>query len=128
MGCSIRRVNINDFDKGWLVGLIEGEGCFVLSEDKRRPGTYTVKIQVESTDHDVIFRLEKLLNGNVIESNYPSKFKAFPNAKDSWRWTVSTKKQVAHVISLVYEHLSIRRKQQADRLIPYLVYKRKQNV
>lgn len=118
---------MTDFDIGWLVGIIEGEGCFVLSQDKRRPNLYNVKVQVESTDYDVILKLHNLVGGNILESNYPSKFKHFPNAKNSWRWTVSTKIKVKEIIELVFPYLSVRRKQQASKLIPYLVYKRKQN-
>jgi hypothetical protein len=75
-----------------------------------------IKIQVESTDQDVIEKLHKHLGGRVWESNYSAKYRAFPNAKPSWRWNVSSKKECKLVLNLIYDHLSIRRKEQANKL------------
>lgn len=114
---------MNDFDLGWLVGILEGEGAFVASVDKRRPTTVNVKIQVEMTDKDMIDRIQFLLpHGRVWESNYPSKKLAFPNAKDSWRWCISRKDTVKELISIIYPHMSVRRKVQLDKLLEHCTY------
>ena len=112
--------SLDDLTKGWIIGIIEGEGCFGLYEDKRSPGTFSLKIQVESTDKDVIEKLQQHLGGRVWESNYPSKFKAFPNAKPSWRWGISSKKKAKPVLELIYPFLSIRRKEQAKKLMDHI--------
>lgn len=112
--------SFDELTKGWIVGIIEGEGCFGLYQDKRRPNTYSIKIQVESTDQDVIDKLHRHLGGRVWESNYPAKYRAFPNAKPSWRWNVSSKKECKLVLDIIYEYLSIRRKAQAIKLIEYI--------
>jgi len=118
-------IKLNDLSLGWVCGLIEGEGSFNVYEDKRRSGTFNCKIQVESTDFDVIETLQDALGGRIWESNYPSKYKAFPNAKPSWRWAVSSKKECESICNLIYPYMSKRRQEQINKLKPYLKYKRK---
>lgn len=115
------------FDLGWLVGILEGEGAFVVSYDPRRKGTYNVKIQVEMTDKDMIDRIQMLYPGRVWESNYPSKLKAFPNAKPSWRWAISRKDQTKELATLIYPYMSDRRKIQLDKVLIHSEYKYKGN-
>jgi hypothetical protein len=115
---------LTEFDLGWVVGILEGEGCFGTYEDKRRPSTFTVKIQMESTDYDVVIRLNSLIPGRIWESNYPSKQKAFPNAKPSWRWAISNKAKVKSLCKLIYPYMSKRRTQQIDKVLLNCEYKR----
>lgn len=56
---------MNDFEKGWLVGILEGEGSFFLSRG------YPV-IQVRMVDEDAIQKLAKLLNTNYGLEHPPS--------------------------------------------------------
>lgn len=115
--------SLTQFDIGWIVGILEGEGCFGAYSDKRRPTTFSVKIQMESTDHDVVLRLNKLIPGRVWESNYPSKTKNFPSAKDSWRWAISDKNSVKSVINLIYPYMSVRRQEQLNKVLSHCEYK-----
>lgn len=116
---------LNDFNLGWIVGILEGEGCFGAYADSRRPSTFSVKIQMESTDYDVVVRLNSLVPGRVWESNYPSKTKSFPNAKPSWRWAISDKSSVKELCIKLYPYMSERRKQQIDKVLLNCEYKRK---
>ena len=115
--------SISNFDLGWIVGILEGEGCFGAYSDKRRPDTWTVKVQMESTDYDVVLKLNSLYSGRVWESNYPSKKKSFPSAKDSWRWAISNRHDVKALCVLVYPYMSHRRKLQIDRVLAHCEYK-----
>lgn len=116
---------MNEFDFGWLVGILEGEGTFVCSQDKRRPHTYTVKIQVEMTDKDSIDRINQLVPGKVWESVYPSRTKIFKNVKRSWRWAISRKDQCKELAEKVYPYMSQRRKEQIEKCLPHCEYIRK---
>lgn len=109
--------SIDGINLGWLCGILEGEGCFGCYADKRRPNTYSLKIQMESTDYDVIQRVYTLLGGKVWESNYPSKYKAFPNAKPSWRWNVSSRKEVQPILNLLSGKMSKRREEQIQIML-----------
>lgn len=117
-------LNLNEFEIGWIAGLLEGEGTFVVSFDPRRKGTYNVKIQVEMTDKDTIEKLNSIYPGRVWESNYPSKYKRFPNAKPSWRWAISSKDKTKELATIIYPHMSSRRKEQLDRVLEHSEYKR----
>lgn len=110
-------INLIDLDLGWVVGILEGEGAFVVSSDKRRPTTKNVKIQVESTDKFVIDKLYSLLGGRIWESNYPAKYRAFPNAKPSWRWCVSSKQECRVLAELIISHMSPRRQEQLNLIL-----------
>jgi len=103
----------------WSAGLIEGEGTFILSKDKRS-NSYKTAIQVEMTDKDTLEQLQFFLGGTVIESNYPSKYKKFPNAKPSWRWYVHKQKEVFDILLKILPFLKARRLQRAKELFDYL--------
>lgn len=116
---------LSEFDLGWVVGILEGEGCFGAYQDNRRPSTVSVKVQMESTDYDVVVHLNELIPGRIWESNYPSKIKSFPNAKPSWRWAISTKSQVKELCTLIYPLMSQRRQEQITKVLSNCEYKRK---
>ena len=103
----------------WAAGLIEGEGCFILSKDKRS-NHHKTAIQVEMTDKDVLEKLQRTLGGTIIESNYPSKFKRFPNAKPSWRWYIHKQKDLFDVLIKIMPFLNKRRLERAKELFDYL--------
>ncbi len=50
---------LSDFDKGWVVGILEGEGCF-------RRNKNSMVIEVQMKDKDSIDKLNMLLNTGVI--------------------------------------------------------------
>lgn len=112
-------MKVSDIDIAWAAGLIEGEGCFVLSKDKRS-NHHKTAIQVEMTDKDTLDKLQNILGGSIIESNYPSKFKRFPNAKPSWRWYQHKQSDVFNTLLRVMPYLSSRRLERAKELFTYL--------
>lgn len=115
-------MTVEDINIVWGAGIIEGEGSFIISKDNRRPeNNYrSCKIQVESTDLDAIQRLKSIFGGNYFENNAPSKYKAFPNAKPSWRWMLATKEVVFNTLIKIGPYLSERRRLQATPLFEYL--------
>lgn len=108
-----------DINIAWAAGILEGEGCFLKSKDKRS-NYHKVAIQVEMTDKDVVEELQRIFGGSLWESNYPSKFKAFPNAKPSWRWSVHRQQEVFDTLIKVMPYLKFRRLQKAKELFEYL--------
>lgn len=111
------------FDLGWVAGLLEGEGCFGAYSDSRRPSTFSVKVQMESTDFDVVSKLNSLVPGRVWESNYPSKLKRFPNGKPSWRWQISDKKKVQSLLNQLKPHMSSQRILQIENVLSHCEYR-----
>ena len=102
---------------GWAAGIIEGEGCLGLYQDKRRLSTYTLKVQVESTDKFVVDKLQEIFGGSIYENNAPSKLAKY---KKSWRWLVCNKEGVKSIIDTIYPYLSPRRKEKSDKILTHI--------
>lgn len=65
----------NEADRGWVAGLIEGEGCFTFNKQfKAKTGlTYHYpKFQLKMVDFDVVRKLADLLDIESIYINNPS--------------------------------------------------------
>ncbi len=101
-------------DIAWFAGLFEGEGCLGYYPDKRKGYTGTLRLYIESTDKDIIDRIEKMWGGKVWESNYPSKPAHY---KPSWRWGLSRRKEVRAIIAAIYPYLGERRRAKCDEVL-----------
>lgn len=58
------------FDLGWLIGIIEGEGTFLLYKKKcsqRNPISYGVKIVIYNTNLKIIENIERILKNFYIK-------------------------------------------------------------
>lgn len=105
---------LTDVEIAWFAGLLEGEGSFGYYPDKRCPSTGKVIIQFESTDKDIIEKVHSLFGGRYWDSDYPSKPSHY---KKSWRWAVTSKKEVREIIKMVYPYLGNRRKTKCDEVL-----------
>ena len=103
----------------WAAGVIEGEGCFIFSKDKRS-NHHTTAVQVEMTDEDIVKRLQVLFGGTIVPSNYPSKLLRFPNSKPSWRWKVVRQTDVFDCLLRIMPFLGERRLKRASDVFSYL--------
>lgn len=51
-----------DKDLGWLVGVLEGEGCFTIQQRKNKHSTsYTPLVQITNTNPDMILKAKRIL-------------------------------------------------------------------
>lgn len=105
---------LKETDIAWFAGLFEGEGCVGYYVDKRNPNTGSVRLQIESTDKDIIDRIKNMFGGKIWINTAPSKPKHY---KPSWRWGVSSKKEVAYIIGLMYFYLGNRRQERCDEVL-----------
>lgn len=109
---------MNDLQLGWLVGIIEGEGCFSYTqkyyETKKGSVKYRyARIKVTSTDEDVI---DSLLALTSVGHKYgPTQPKNSKHKPVSW-WTVTKKEDVLWLINTIEPHLMKRRKERAREL------------
>lgn len=109
----------SDVQCAWAAGIIEGEGCFIFSKDKRS-NYHTTAVQVEMTDEDIIKRLQNLFGGTIVSSDYPSKLLKNPNGKPSWRWKVMRQIDVFNCLLRIMPYLGERRLQRASEVFAYL--------
>lgn len=109
----VKEINLSDFDLGWIIGLIEGEGCFT-DYTNPKTGHYCVQMLVASTDKDVIDRLVSLVNmGRVGVKDYTNNEK-FRNVngdpyKTQWWWTISDRSDFRSLCTKIVDKMSERR-------------------
>lgn len=110
--------SLGQFDLGWLVGIIEGEGCFYKKSSvcKLRCGKYIYPLAgfaLMSTDHDVMQRLSTLLQIKLKGPLYKQKSK---ERKVVWSLQVTGHNAIA-IMKVLYKYMSKRRKKQIDDAI-----------
>lgn len=112
--------NLNQFDLGWLVGLIEGEGCFYCKESKCKlsTGTYCYPLAgfaLMSTDYDVMQRFSALMD---IQLKGPYYEKNKKERKVVWTTQITGNKAVV-IMNVLRSYLGSRRQEQIDSAIAW---------
>lgn len=98
---------LTEIERGWLTGLIEGEGSFLRGASPSR--NY---LRVQMTDEDVVRRLQAVTGVGMV--NFTPRRQS--HHKDSWAWTVKRKSNLRDITSMILDGLSPRRQSQALRL------------
>lgn len=98
---------LSEFELGWLIGLIEGEGTFFFS------GSKSQKFAIDMTDEDTIFKaaalLERLLGTNIRIRCRDNTLKL--NHKDSF-YIQFYGETARKLMKLLVKYMSWRRRQQ----------------
>ncbi len=99
----MKGMNIDAVDLGWLAGLLEGEGSFMMSRNHSGGKVYLYpKIVVGMTDEDVIQRAANLFETKVYKLPLQS------NRKPAWRAAI-TGARAAELMQMLLPHMGIRR-------------------
>ena len=89
----------------WASGLFEGEGS--ITQDKRRPATYMLR--VEMTDLDVLERFMEVVGcGSIHYNDAPSRHKIF-NRKPSYIFRVCKRSDIKQLLERMLPFLGLRR-------------------
>ncbi len=112
--------DISSFDLGWVIGLIEGEGCFYKkgSNSKLKDDIYCYPLAgftLMSTDKDIMERLIGLLR---LTLNGPYYKKSKKKRKEVWSIQVTGNKAIA-IMQAIRQHLGARRQEQIDEAIKW---------
>ncbi len=106
---------LTEFELGWVVGFLEGEGCFFTHTTRRSRGRLTKptpRVQVGSTDLDALERLHQLLGGIGHIQRDKGRVREAAEAegrwRPSWRWLVSDHR-ACDLMRLVMPHMHKRR-------------------
>lgn len=100
----------SDFDFGWLVGILDGEGTFILTNKKRYP-----RISVKMTDVDTIDRFAKLVEREH-SIFIDTKITRMYGWKKTHRVDITGRKAV-EIMKLIYPHMSGRRKERIQEIL-----------
>lgn len=101
----------SEFDLGWIVGLLEGEGSFLLQGYRSGGPKVTPSIQLAMTDLDVVARAGEFLGGNQEDPKIvrPAGRRTNGEAyKTIYRWRVSGHR-AAEVMEQILPHMGERR-------------------
>lgn len=115
---------MRQIDVIWLAGLLEGEGCFNLREERNQP-----RVSIEMTDEDIIKRVAKLWTSNV--SVRPGRCKACGRADCQMTGTVGIHKtsyqttiygdRARNMMRLVYAFMGNRRSAKIAEILGGLI-------
>lgn len=98
-----------EFNVAWAAGLIEGEGCFTLHSDKKRP-----YFLLDMTDKDVLQNFQQVFPETNLRGPYSHKNK--PQHKERWRIDAYGQKCV-QIMEAVYPYMGTRRKLKIEELL-----------
>lgn len=91
-------------DLAWVAGIIEGEGYFLLVQD--RCGRWYPKVRVQMNDRDVLERMQAITGfGRIVESNPPSR----PQSSPIIRWNVERQHEAYALMVAIYPWMCVRR-------------------
>lgn len=122
----IKQFEISDFDKGWLIGMLEGEGCFT-DYFNSTTGHFCVQLLFASTDKDVVDRISKLIPvGRVGKRVYNKKSRyvsvnGTPYKTQYW-WSVSDRSDFRSICVLIKDYMSERRKEKIESILANIEY------
>ena len=106
-------------DIGWAAGIIDGEGCILLSRNKKR-GCFTLRVHVVNTDPYMLIKLKKLFGGSIHESNAKTDL---PHWKFKWVWVVVSKDAEIALETLI--PFLVTKREQAELAITFRLLKRR---
>lgn len=105
-----------ELETGWLAGLLEGEGSFVITAMNKPPSPRTPRVSVAMTDKDVI-EAAALLMGALSVTSKPVTDTPLGNPrKPQWQANVSGH-QAIEVMLRVRPHMGRRRGARIDEIV-----------
>jgi hypothetical protein len=104
-------LTISDFELGWLVGIVEGEGS-ISCRYNRKSGYLCAELTVSSTDEDTIDRLHSIYPG---KSTYTKKYKN--HFKEQYIWAVTSRQGIRTILNIIYPHMGKRRKERIEQVL-----------
>lgn len=113
--------HVHDESKGWVAGLLEGEGSFSIKRSKRKNGlSCTPVIQLASTDEDVAVRLHKLIPAaNVCKPRRKTK-----GGKQVYNWSLSRSAAVSELLICIFPLMSRRRQDRIREVLAHPTFER----
>jgi hypothetical protein len=99
---------MSQLEFGWLVGILEGEGCFFVttrSKGGSGPSAYA-RVTVCMTDRDIIERLRRVTGIGTLEKIRERKN---PEHKPISQWIVCRHQEAIELMVAVYPHMGTRR-------------------
>jgi len=94
---------MNDLEKGYIAGFLEGEGCFTRRKDH---GIYYAEISAGQKDFEPLEKIASLLGGKIYQIS----------TSNLYIWKLLKEKEIFNLIDEIYLLLSKRRRDQIDTM------------
>lgn len=107
---------MTEIDIAWLAGFLEGEGSFIAYTWKGRPTYYAPRIQVVSTDIDVMEKACKIMGSKLY-----GPYCYMEGKKKHWQTQVNNKK-AAEIMLLILPFMGERRSIKIKELLSLKEY------
>ena len=118
MHATFEELPLNDLDKAWCAGLLEGEGSFWVTKYSKLDGSFGYSAQLQMAmnqrDRDVVEKLHSLLGGSVNGPYKPKK--NHPGQGEMITWGLYRKENALKVIKTLYPLLGKRRQEQCQKV------------
>lgn len=83
---------MSETEKAWLAGIIDGEGCICVSENREkrysRGISFCLQVYVSMSHKPTVLKIKELTK---IGSFHRTRDKRNPNSKIMWKWKIKTK-------------------------------------
>lgn len=93
-------------DRGWVAGLLEGEGTFYWAKPVPKKHAGFGSIVVRMTDEDVIRKLHRVTGVGTVSGPYVDKR---PNHRPTWNWQVSSYHETTELLQEILPLMGVRR-------------------
>lgn len=109
--------NMTDVEIGWVAGLLEGEGCFAMHIQKQHGPIYRApRIQMSSTDEDVLLRLQEVTGIGRVMRRSPDRNQP-ETRKTVWAWQVTRKGGAVELMELIAPLMGKRRREKIQEVL-----------
>lgn len=88
---------MNDLEKGWVAGIIDGEGTILINREKKRDfhsWYYGLQVCVTNMDKRIIDKLKKICGGYIILVNRKWEYRPY------YRWYIKNKNAMNLLLEL----------------------------
>lgn len=105
---------LSDLEKGYMAGIIDGEGSIMISKHKRsnkkHPYYYDLVIRVAQVDKKMLIKLKEIAGGSV-GGPYNHKNGKYKGWNNYFVWTLHSTKEIEDLLLQITVHLQTKRKQ-----------------
>lgn len=102
---------LTDLQKGYIAGIIDGEGCILVRQRKRPYGfTYDPSLIITNTHLGLLEYLVNITNIGKIYKQYYSKAHQESNSKQGYRWEISSN-NMRLLLPVVHPYLVVKQEQ-----------------
>ena len=119
----------SDYEIGWLVGLLDGEGWFILAKAwrwQRKSNIYVPTCGFGITSEEIVKEAHRILNKLGVGHWIGKRNMSNPRWSDQWTLVIRGLRRCEQLLPLIKDRL-IEKNKQANLLFDFIQYRKKLN-